>query len=121
MASGAVRTDGLRELIAAFRKIDKALGKELGDELKKVAEPVTTAARAKVGRFRGSSARTIRPRRSGANVYVEQGARKVTGRRGDFGALQMREVLIPALDENRDAVIEGVDDFLGRLAGEAGF
>jgi len=114
-------TSGLRELIAAFGKIDRKLGRSLGDELKKVAEPVSRSAQTKVGRYAGASVTTIRPRRQGATVYVEQGARKVTGRRGDYGALQMRNVLEPALEENQAAVHEGLDDFLGRLGGEAGF
>jgi hypothetical protein len=119
--AGAVRVEGLRELQRSFNKIDRALVKELGTELKKVAEPVASTARQRVTRFTGASVSTIRTTRSGLTVYVTQGARKVTGRRGDFGSLQYREVLTPALLEHQDEIKQGVDRFLGKIAGEAGF
>lgn len=121
MAAGTVKVEGLRELQAAFRKIDGKLVKEFGNELKEVAEPVVRSAHVKVARYRGASIRTIRARRRGLNISVEQGARKVTGRRSDFGRLQLRQVLEPALDENRDGVITDVDRVLGRWADDAGF
>ncbi len=121
MSSATVRVSGLRELQSAFRKIDRHLVSDFGNDLKKLAEPVARTARAKVTRYAGASVSTIRPRRSGLTVYVEQSARKVTGRRGDFGALQMRTVLEPALDEHSDQIMEGADDLLGRWAGDAGF
>jgi hypothetical protein len=117
----SIRVEGLREVTAAFRQVDRSLATSLGDDLKKAAEPVAESARRKVTRFQGASVGTIRAKRSGPNVVVEQSARKVTGLRGDFGALQMRKVLEPALDENEDKVFSEVERVLDKYADSAGF
>lgn len=117
----AIRVDGTREVMRAFRAVDKSLAREFGNDLKAAAAPVVEGSKQKVTRFRGVSLRTIRAKRSGPNVFVEQSARKVTGKRGDFGALQMRVGLIPALDENTDEVFAAVEKTLDRYANSAGF
>lgn len=116
-----VRVQGIREVSAAFRQVDRALMRQFGDDLKKAAEPVAELARGKVTRYRGAKVSSIRAKRSGSNVYVEQGAKKVTGRRGDFGSLQMRTVLIPALDEKSGEVFQAVTRALDGYANSAGF
>lgn len=121
MASATIKVYGAKEVSAAFRKVDKNLAKEFGNDLKKAAEPVAVTARAKVTRYRGAKVSTIKTRRSGPRVFVEQGARKVTGKRGDFGALQMRTVLEPALDERADEVFDQVEEVLNKYARSAGF
>lgn len=121
MATSTVRVHGIKEVNAAFRKIDKQLASQFGADLKKAAEPVATTARQKVTRYAGASVNTIRTRRSGPTVLVEQGARKVTGKRPDFGALQMRTVLVPALDEQAAEVYDRVDKVLSSYADRAGF
>ena len=115
-----VRVYGEREVIAAFRKIDTDLVKRFGNDLKLAAEPVVKGTKAKE-KWRGASIGTIRAKRAGARVYVEQSAKKVTGKRGDFGALQMRQALIPALDENAAEVFAGVELVLDKYADHAGF
>lgn len=121
MAFATVKVEGVREVNAAFRKVDKDLAKQFGNDLKKAAEPVASTARQKVTRYRGAKVTTIRTRRSGPRVFVEQGARKVTGKRPDFGALQMRTVLIPALEERTDEVFDQVEQVLNNYARSAGF
>jgi hypothetical protein len=115
-----VRVHGLREVNAAFRKVDLQLAKDFGEDLKKAAEPVVRDAKAKEI-WRGASINTIRAKRSGPRVFVEQSARKKTGLRPDFGALQMRRALEPALEENADEVFIEVDAVLNRYANSAGF
>lgn len=117
----AVQVHGLNELNRALRNLDAKAAKELGKELKEGAEPVVRSAKQKVGRFRGSSPGTIRARNTGLRVRVEQSKAKVTGQRGDFGALQLRQVLEPALAENEDAVFRHVEDVLNRHGREEGF
>ncbi len=119
--NGGVRVHGLREVNAAFRKVDSSLAREFGNDLKKAAAPVVAAARSKETRWRGASINTIRAKRSGPRVFVEQSARKKTGLRGDFGALQMRSALEPALDERANAVFTEVELVLNRYANSAGF
>lgn len=121
MASAGVKVYGAKEVTAAFRKVDKELAKQFGNDLKKAAEPVAVAARSKVTRYRGAKVTTIKTRRTGPRVFVEQGARKVTGKRGDFGALQLRTVLVPALEERTDEVFDEVEKVLDNYARSAGF
>jgi hypothetical protein len=116
-----VRVEGTKEVIRAFREIDKKLGTDFGNDLKRAAEPVVDSAKGKIGRYRGASLGTIRSRRRGGTVYVEQSKAKVTGQRGDFGALQMRKGLIPALDENEAQIYAAVTSTLDKYANSAGF
>jgi hypothetical protein len=39
------------------------------------------------------------------------------GTRPDFGALQIREALIPAVEAKEDEIIEAIDHMLGHVAG----
>jgi hypothetical protein len=111
----------VREVNAAFRQIDKKLAREFGNDLKKAAAPTVEEARQLEERWAGASIGTIRAKRTGARVFVEQSARKVTGLRADFGALQMQEALVPALDTTADEVFENVEDVLDHYADSAGF
>lgn len=119
--NAGVRVHGLREVNAAFRKVDKKLASQFGNDLKKAALPVVEEAKQKETRWAGASIGTIRAKRSGPRVFVEQSARKKTGLRGDFGALQMRDALEPALDEKSDEVFRAVDVVLNKYANSAGF
>lgn len=122
-ARGVVRIDGLRELERAFKRIDSKLVKQLGDELKAIAEPVAATARSYMAwEFPHASDDTIKASRAGmSSAFVVQGARKVTGKRPDFGKQQMLKVLIPALEAHEDQIANDVDELLGRWGGEEGF
>jgi hypothetical protein len=121
VTAATIRVHGVRETAAAFRAVDAKLARQFGNDLRQAAEPVAASARDKVTRYAGASVNTIRPKRSGARVFVEQSARKVTGRRGDYGALQMRTVLEPALDERAPEVFDEVDRVLNEYARAGGF
>lgn len=109
---------GLAPLVRDFGRASKTLRKELVAELKRVAAPVAADARARAARFGSKTASGIKPGvRTGA-VYVRQQNRKVTGQRPDFGSLQMRKVLIPALEDNTALIERGVEEMLDRLTGE---
>lgn len=112
MADSTVRIRGLKETVSAFKKLDRNLPKVVTDGLKDAAVPVADASRQKISRYGGAKLNTIRPRVAGrGSVFVTQGARKVTGLRGDFGSLQMRRML-EALDENEGEVIRRVEHAL---------
>lgn len=116
-----VRVEGLLELQRAFTKIGHEVAPEIRKGLLEAAQPVADSAREKISRFSGASLGTIQPKVLARGVYVYQNARKVTGLRGDYGALQMRVGLVPALDENTDAIVEKCELVLDRLGYEAGF
>lgn len=109
------------EVSRAFRQLDKVTKAELGAELKEAAAPVVTTARELVQEFAGAKVNTITARRVGPRVRVQQGARKVSGLRSDYGALQMRKVLIPARDEHEQEIREAVSVALTKYALAEGF
>lgn len=121
MAKETVRIRGLRETIRALNRVNKQVAKQVRDELKRAVEPVAASARDRVGRYPGASTSTIGPKATTRSVFVTQRKRKVTGLRPDFGSLQMREGLLPALAEHEDDIVGQVEDALDRLTRTAGF
>jgi hypothetical protein len=116
----AVRIQGLREAQRAFRKLDRAVSKDFKDELAHAAEPVARSAASRLVRFRGAST-NVKALTLARGVYVRQMQRTVTGRRGDFGALQMRTAFLPALAEHEDEIVHEVEKAFDRFADRAGF
>lgn len=115
--AGAVRVEGLRETVRALNKLDRAVTQGINRELKKVAEPVVEDGRGLISRYAGARVSSIRARARTGTVFVQQGARKVTGNRPDFGRLQQAK-LEKALDQNQEKVREGLEDFLDRITSE---
>lgn len=116
---------GYAELDRAFRKVSKEVDPQASSRMrgafKLAAEPVAATAREKISRFEGASLTTVHPVATARAVLVVQDARKVSGLRGDFGNLQMRTGLEPALEENKELVMRGIEQALDRIALEAGF
>lgn len=119
MAQARVIVHGYREVDRAFRKLSAEISGEFRGEMRQAAEPIADAARSKLRRFAGISLDTIRPVALARGVVVRQDARKVTGKRADFGAIQMTRGFIPAANENEHKVIEGLERALDRLTQEA--
>jgi hypothetical protein len=115
VAAGTVRVRGLSELQRDLGKVSRAAEHSVRDGMKKAAEPVLQAAREKEGKWRGSKPGSIGIRATRRSVFVTQRARKVTGRRADFGALQYREAFVPALEENEHLVSREVERALDHL------
>lgn len=116
-----VRVRGLTQTIRAFSVLEKGVRAEILGELRSIAEPVARDAQEKLSGYAGISLGTIGPRTSVRGAFVTQRARKVTGRRPDFGSLQMRKGLIPALEEHADDIEPAVGEALDRLTRAAGF
>jgi hypothetical protein len=116
-----VSVRGYRETVRALDTINRDAKKAVLRSLALAAEPVAADARQKLGRYAGASLTTIRPRATVRGVFVTQMKRKVTGLRGDFGSIQMREGLLPALDENEGKIIVEVELALDRLGASQGF
>lgn len=117
----AVRVKGLAEMRRAFKSMDAGVSKGLDVEFKGIAEIVAAEGR---GLFSGIDSRTaggFKPKLRGfAHVEVAQtiGSK---GLRGDYGALQMRRGLLPALANKEPVLVSAVDALIGRLAGANGF
>lgn len=117
--SGTVRVEGLRELLRATDQAGKETKKLVRGELRKAAEPVRAEAARLFAPIDGKSASRygISVRKVGT-VSVEQRLRRTTGQHPEFGSLQMREALEPALESNTDKVVASLDATLARLTNE---
>lgn len=103
-----------------MERVEKGSSATVRAALMLVAEPVAASARQRISKYTGASTGTIQPRSTaGGMVFVRQNARKRTGKRPDFGSLQMRAGLIPALDENEGRIVSGLEAALDRLIGSA--
>lgn len=124
-AQGTVRVEGIAALVRAFGQIDAGLRRGVQKELNDVAQIVATQVKENISGFSPpGSPRTVggvRPRVRGSSAIVEQRLAKTTGKRGDWGATQMRRAFLPAVADKHDEVVKQLDSMLGRLAGEAGF
>ena len=116
-----VSVNGLAEMQRAFRKLDKGITKEIRGELREAGDIVRDDARPRFAGISAKSAAGFRTVVRQRGVAVEQRHGRTTGKRPDFGALQLRRALVPALDAKEGEVVDQLDGMLGRLGGEAGF
>lgn len=107
---------GLREFQAALRKADRETKRHVRAVWRKTAEPIRNLARAKFSGVDARVASKFRVAVRAAGVSVEQPARKTTGMRPNFGELQMRRALIPALEEKRDDYLDAMDNAAEEIA-----
>lgn len=122
MAAGTVRVKGVNELVRACGGYRGALAKEVRAGVLEAAKLVSDDARSRFARIDSRSAMGLRPQaKASGRALVRQRYGRVTGNRGDFGALQMRRALLPALAAKRPQVIDALDRMLDRLGGDAGF
>lgn len=116
-----LRVKGYREVTRALNRVDKGTRKALLDGLKQAAEPTAAEARSKLSRYAGLDTGSIQPRAVASGVYITQKRGKKTGTRPDFGSLQMRQGLLPAVYDHQDEFRNKVDDALGTLIRREGF
>lgn len=118
---GTVRVKGLRELQRDFRKMSRELATDLRTELREAGNIVRDDARPRFSGIDSKSAGGYRTVVRARGVAVEQRLGRTTGKRPDFGALQMSRALGPALEAKQGDVVDRLDRMLGDLAGENGF
>lgn len=117
MARATVRVRGLKEFQRALAKTSPGdLRKGLNREIRQAGQVVADDARARFSGISPRSAAGFRPRTKGyGRAVVEQRLRRTTGKRGDYGALQMRRALLPALGAKRNEVLRNLEEMLDRL------
>ena len=112
-----VEVKGLAELQANLAFFDIDASKALKEELRAGGDLVRGDAASRLEGISPKSAAGLRVYvRSGDRVSVEQSLRKTTGQRPDFGSLQMRMALLPALEDKRDEVKAAVEFAVSTLA-----
>jgi len=113
-----IRTKGLREFIVAADRAGYETKKLVRDELRQAAEPVRREAQQLLKELQPMPDDTrygISVRRVGS-VTVERRRTKTTGERGDWGRIQMREALEPALDTKQGEVQSLLEAAVDRIA-----
>ncbi len=106
----------MKEFLHATDHAGPVAKKEVRDAFRDVGKVVRTAAEVKFVRFDVNTAQHFKVVVRQRGVSVEQTLRKTTGLRPDFGALQMKKALIPALDENQGEVENRMELALERVA-----
>lgn len=121
MPAGAVRVTGLRQLQKALRDYDKEAAKELRAALRGAGESVRARAQELFAPVNAESAQGFKVRVRLRGVAVEQSKPRTTGQHPEYGALQMKRALLPALGSERDALMEKVDAALDHARARTGF
>jgi hypothetical protein len=135
-----VNVSGIRELNAAFRKVDRELPRELGRELKGLAGRIASVARGKVTRHRGRAAGSVKARGSGQRAAIVAGGTAAPHYPWlDFGGSTKRHpggeisrpylgpprgsgrYLWPTVREKRKDIEDGANDAVETVAKRAGF
>lgn len=125
-ATGTVRVRGLRELNATFKAMGREVQKDVRDELKAVGEPVRQAAEqlavTNIANI-GDNWSRMRLGVTSKVVYVAPRARsKGAGtKRPNLAVLLLQDAMIPALDQNEQRIVAGLERMLDRLADREGF
>jgi hypothetical protein len=116
MPEGAtLRVDGYRQLMQALARSDAASRKAVRDELRVAGEHVRQDAGSRFSRYDARSAAGYKTRVRQRGVAVEQSLRRTTGKHPEFGSLQMRRALVPALEGNEEATVRAMDEALDRI------
>lgn len=117
-----VKTKGLKELRRALKGVDADASKELDNQLKEVAEVVASGARQLFTAIDSRSAAGFKPRLRGfSQVMVTQTRRRKSGQRPDYGSLQMRRALIPALWSNKTNIERRLENMIESVGNSHGF
>lgn len=105
-------------MLRALGRTDRDLQRTVKDGLVEAAGPVARDAQDRLSKYVGVGPIVPAARISG--VVIQQKARKKTGKRPDFGSLQMTRGLIPAAEHGEAEFVGRVDEALGRLIAREG-
>lgn len=112
-----VKVEGLRQLERALKQADADAAKGLRKELREAARLVSLEARSRFIAVSPYSAMGMVPRvRSGLVAVAEQRRKRTTGKRPDYGALQMRRAFLPALADKQPEVMRRVENMLDNVS-----
>ena len=107
---------GYREFMRATAKAEKETKTVIHTKLREAGDVVREDAARRFLRYDVKTASGFRIRSRVGGVFVEQKLRKTTGLHPEFGALQMRVALVPALDAKSNEVVRRMDQALEQLA-----
>jgi hypothetical protein len=114
--AATLRVRGYSGFLAATARADRESKRYVRETFRQVGDVVRQEA---AGRFASTDIRSAagyRTRVRQRGIVVEQSLGRTTGTRPDFGALQMRRALLPALMSNADTLDRGMERALDRVA-----
>jgi hypothetical protein len=104
MARDVLVVRGYRDFLRAADRAGRESKRAVRDTLRDVGEIVRRDAADRFEKYDARSAAGYKVRVRQRGVAVEQSLRKTTGKRPDYGALQMRKALLPAAISNEKRV-----------------
>lgn len=107
---------GYRDFLRATDRAEKESKRFVRDNFRKVGEVVRRPAAEDLGELSPKSAAGLRTIVRVRGVNVEQTLRRTTGKRPDWGATQMREILLPNMEEHEREVEQELEKSLDRIA-----
>jgi hypothetical protein len=116
VAAETLRVRGYREFLRAANKAGPDTKKEVRSAFREVGEAIRAEAVARFSSVDARSAVGYRVAVRQRGVAVEQRRRKTTGLRPDYGALQMRRALLPALRANEAETERRMERAIDRVA-----
>lgn len=111
-----VRVHGYREFLRAINQADRESKRYVRTTFRHVGEVVRQEAANRFSPIDVASATGYRVVVRQRGIAVEQSRRRTTGKRPDFGALQMRRALLPALASNTDRLTRELEHALDLVA-----
>jgi len=107
---------GYKEFLRACTGAEKGIAREVRTILREAGDVVKQAAVEKFDAYDVKSAHGFRTVVRARGVSIEQSLRKTTGTRPDFGALQMRKGLLPALAQEETHFEQEMEHALDLIA-----
>ena len=95
---------GYKEFLKAAKDAGSVTNREVRAAFRRSGEIVRADAAQRLTKYSTTSAAGLKIRVRQRGVAVEQSLRKTTGAHPQYGALQMRKALLPALARNEPAV-----------------
>src|SRR5262245_58631715 len=116
MAKETLAVHGYRDVIRGLATADKESKRKIRQTFRETGDVVRTDATSRFEPINARSAAGYRTRVRQRGIVVEQSIRKTTGQHPEWGKLQMREALLPALMSNQDELEQGLERALDVVA-----
>ena len=120
MASGKVTrntlvVEGLKPLLKAAKDAGTATNREVRAALRESGDIVRADAATRLTKYSTKSAAGLKVRVRQRGVAVEQSLRKTTGKHPQYGSLQMKKALLPALAKDAPLVEAEMEKALNKI------
>jgi hypothetical protein len=115
VAKETLAVRGYRDLMRGLQTADREQKRKTRAVFRHVGDTVRTDASSRFAPVDARSAAGYRTRVRQRGIAVEQSIPRSTGLHPEYGALQMREALLPALMTNQDELERGIERALDQV------